>query len=121
MMLIDTVTPDSFYNSGGHFLFYLLIAAHVCVFVDWSPLRKYSIADVNLWLASVVSAAVPCIVTLVVAFASPAAELAVGVGTAVVLSVVTTLAIDGHLSSSAGHGADTSATKRVRRFAHASG
>lgn len=93
MILIDTVTPDSFYNSGGHFLFYLLITAHACVFLDISPLQKYPMCQLNLLLASSVSAAVPSIATSLIMFSSPAIELFVGVGAALLLSFVTTLTI----------------------------
>lgn len=93
MILIDTVTPESFYNSGGHFLFYMLIAAHVCIFIDISPLQKYPMCQLNLLLASLISAGVPSIVTLLVAFPTPAVELATGIGVALLLSFLTTLTI----------------------------
>ena len=93
MNIIDTVSPTSFYNSGGHFLFYMLITTHVCVFLDISPLQKHPMCQLNFLLASLISAAVPSVATLLVPFPTPALELAIGIGAALLLSFVTTLSI----------------------------
>ncbi len=93
MMIIDTVSPDSFYNSGHHFLFFLLLTATTCLLVDLSPLQKHPMCQLNFWLASVVAATVPAIGIDLVSFPSPWLELSAGIGAALCLSVLGSLAI----------------------------
>lgn len=91
--MIDTISPDSFYNAGGHYLFFLLITAHVCLFVDISPLQKKSMCGLNYLLATLLSAAVPSIGMSLIVFSTPTKQLTVGISSAVVLSVLITLTI----------------------------
>ncbi len=93
MMLIDTVSPDSFYNSGAHFLFFMLLTAHACVLIDISPWQKHPICQLNLLLASMISAAIPSIFVDLVSFSTPVIELVAGIGAALLLSLISTLTI----------------------------
>ena len=93
MSLIDTINPDSFYNSSWHVWFYLLLTAHLCVLIDISPWQKRPMCELNLLLASLAAAIVPCVRAEVIAFPSPLVELTVGMGTAVALSLLITLNI----------------------------
>lgn len=93
MTLIDTVTPDSFYNSGEHFWFYMLIATFACVLIDSSPLQKHPLCDLNLLLASLISTVAPVLATNLVVIPSAAVELTVGVTATLLLSLMTTLTL----------------------------
>ena len=93
MTIIDTVNPNSFYNMGGHFMFYMLITAHICLFVDISPLQKHPTCKLNYLIASLLAAAFPSVVTNLITFSSTSTELSVGIGSALALSVLITLTI----------------------------
>lgn len=91
--MIDTINPDNFYNIGGHFLFYFLITAHICLFVDISPLQKYAISKLNYLIASIISATAPTVVTNLTNFPSPSMELSTGLGTALLTGLLITLTV----------------------------
>lgn len=93
MTIIDTVNPNSFYNMGGHFMFYMLITAHICLFVDISPLQKYPTCKLNYLIASVLAAAIPSAITSFATLPSPTIELSTGLGSALILSFLITLTI----------------------------
>lgn len=93
MTIIDTVNPNSFYNIGGHFMFFMLVTVHICLFVDISPLQKYPTCKLNYLIASVLAAAIPSAITSLVTFPSSTIELSVGIGSALALSFLITLTI----------------------------
>jgi hypothetical protein len=75
------------------FLYYLLLTAHVCLFVDMSPMQKHPACKLNYAVASVVSALLPCIAIRLMTFPTLILKHAAGVGIAVLLSIVITLFI----------------------------
>ncbi|MBL4761114.1 MAG: hypothetical protein JKY93_00270 [Gammaproteobacteria bacterium] len=93
MTIIDTVNPNSCYNLGGHFLFYFMITVQICLFVDISPLQKHPTCKLNYLIASVLAAAIPSAITSFATFSSATMELSIGIGSALALSVLTTLTI----------------------------
>lgn len=75
------------------FVYYLLLTAHVCLFIDVSPVQKYPMCKLNLLIASCIAALVPCVVINVTSFSSSLDKHLVGIGIAVVLSVAMALLI----------------------------
>lgn len=74
-------------------MFFMLITAHICLFVDMSPLQKHPTCKLNYLIASVLAAAIPSAITSFITFSSAAMELNIGIGSALALSVLITLTI----------------------------
>ncbi len=91
--MIDTIDPNSFYNVGGHFLFYFLITTHICLAIEISPWQKGSTCTLKYLIAGVVSALISSIATNFILFPSPLSELSVGIGSAILICVLITLTI----------------------------
>jgi len=75
------------------FLFYLLLTAHIALFVDLSKLQKHPTCKLNYLLSSSISAFVPCLVVRNVHFATALLKHSTGITIAIVLSIVLTLVI----------------------------
>ena len=75
------------------FLYYLLLTAHICLFVDMSPLQKHPTCKFNYTIASTVSAMIPCIAIRLMTLPTFLLKHATGVGMAILLSIVITLFI----------------------------
>ncbi len=89
--MIEAVYPNSHAAIGSHFLFYLFLTAHICLFVDLSPLQKRATCKLNFLIASLLAAAIPLAITTLVTFPSLAVELFWGVTSALALGVFITL------------------------------
>ena len=74
-------------------MFFMLITAHICLFVDISPLQQHPTCKLNYLIASVLAAAIPSAITSFITFSSAVMELSVGIGSALALSVLITLTI----------------------------
>lgn len=74
-------------------MFFMLITAHICLLVDISPLQKRPTCKLNYLIASVLAAAIPSAITSFAPFSSAVMELSIGIGSALALSVLTTLTI----------------------------
>lgn len=83
----------SFYNVGGHFLFFLSITTLISLFVDLSPLQKKPISKINYLFASVLAATIPCLLIYLIHFTPLQKEMIIGVITAIVGSIAITLTI----------------------------
>lgn len=75
------------------FLYYLLLTAHICLFVDMSPLQKHPTCKFNYAVASTVSSLLPCIAIRLLTFPTWLLKHATGVGIAILLSILITLFI----------------------------
>lgn len=81
------------YDVSGHYLFFLLITAHCCLFIDISPLQKKSLSTLNYWIAIAISAAIPSILTTVFNFPSLKTEVLTGLAVALLLCFILTLSL----------------------------
>ena len=62
--MIDTIDLGSFYSIVDHWIFYVLLATHLCLFVDVSPLQKYPTCKLNFLIACVISAFIPIAIAI---------------------------------------------------------
>ncbi len=93
MTIVGVVSHASIYTAAGHFMFYLLVTAHVCLFVDLSPWQKYPLSKLNYLIASVLAAAIPSVITSFATISSSSIELGVGLVSAFTLSIFITLSL----------------------------
>lgn len=91
--MIETVSTTSFYSIGGHFLFFFVITTALCLFVDISPLQKYPACKLNYLIASILAAIIPSVLTSSISFSSITEELLLGIGSAVIASIIFILTI----------------------------
>lgn len=93
MSMIDSVSTSDFYIIGDHFLFFLLIAVHMCLLVDLSPIQKYPTCKLNYLIASITAAVVPSLSVRFFTFSSAITELGFGISFVLILSIIMTLTI----------------------------
>ena len=77
----------------SQFLWYLLLTAHICLFVDLSPLRKKPNSQSNYLAASFISALLTSMTIRLIPFSSFLLKHAIGVSLALLLSIAVTLLI----------------------------
>lgn len=91
--MISSINPGSNFSIITDFIIYLTITAHLCLFIDISPLQKYPTCKLNYILASILAAVVASIITASLPFASHLKQLLVGSGIASIVCVPMILSI----------------------------
>lgn len=88
MLESATVAQASFYDIGGHLMYFSMITAHFCLFIDESPLQKIPLCSVNFVLSVLASAATSAFVVEYFTFASFTAEILTGLAVALLTSII---------------------------------
>jgi len=91
--MVNSVYFNGFYEASWHIFFYLFITTHICLFVDASPLQKHPTCKLNFIIVCILTAIIPSAITNMAKFPTFETELGVGIGSALVLSVIGTLTI----------------------------
>ncbi len=89
----ESYVIDGALSFGIQFLWYFLLTAHVCLFVDLSRFQKHPMSKLNHIIASAVSALPPLLFVRLISFPSALIKHSVGIGFAIVLSVIVSLFI----------------------------
>lgn len=91
MLNATTIAQTSFYDIGGHMMYFIIITAHICLFIDESPLQKYPLCFLNLSLAILASAAISSFAVELFTLPSFTIEILFGIGVATVSSLICAL------------------------------
>lgn len=85
------MTPEIIFET---YIIFVLVTAHICLFVDMSPLQKHPMCMLSYCLAALLSAVLPSLITLTYRFSSDTMKMAVGFIVAVICGVIITLFIE---------------------------
>lgn len=93
MISPTTFAQTSFYDIGGHGLYFAMITAHFCLFIDESPLQKYPVCTFNFVLSMLASASICSYAVDYFTFSSFTSEILIGLGVALISSIAFTMSL----------------------------